>query len=274
MADFPQIPTSLPAPMITTITNVITGDGVTSSFTLTMYAKSIITVTIDDVEVSDYTLVNGRYSNIVFTTAPALNSTIVVTFLYEFPQTATGYIKPATDEDLVIDASGVTYPNLHRRIDESKGLYVSRIVILGMPILYDDSGLDNTLPDNDSVRTTIKEHITNAYDVKLITLGNYVKDYIVDYITGECKFMWIIRTSEKEIQYSDGYDMLKIVDEVYRDPSHPILQPNTLDYQVSAQIDASKLLCKDTYNIYATATSSFRTTEHHTHDENSNSEIP
>ena len=30
---------------------------------------------------------------------------------------AQGYAKPATDEDLVKDAAGVTYPNLHRRIN-------------------------------------------------------------------------------------------------------------------------------------------------------------
>lgn len=30
---------------------------------------------------------------------------------------AQGQAKPATEEDLIKDASGITYPNLHRRID-------------------------------------------------------------------------------------------------------------------------------------------------------------
>ena len=30
---------------------------------------------------------------------------------------AQGPAKPATEEDLIRDASGITYPNLHRRID-------------------------------------------------------------------------------------------------------------------------------------------------------------
>lgn len=31
---------------------------------------------------------------------------------------AQGPAKPATEEDLIRDASGITYPNLHRRIDD------------------------------------------------------------------------------------------------------------------------------------------------------------
>ena len=35
----------------------------------------------------------------------------------KYPKLAQGAAKPATTGDLVRDASGITYPNLHRRID-------------------------------------------------------------------------------------------------------------------------------------------------------------
>lgn len=37
-------------------------------------------------------------------------------------QIAQGYAKPATAEDLVRDAEGITNPNLHRRIDPELGI--------------------------------------------------------------------------------------------------------------------------------------------------------
>jgi len=60
---------------------------------------------------------------------------------------------------------------------------------------------------------------------------------------------------------------------VYRG-SIKILEDDTEKYRVFTKIETDGLLSKDTYTLLTSALSSFRVTEHHTYDENSNSEIP
>ncbi len=276
MADFPQKPNSSPNPVYSTITNVYKGDGTTTSYNLTMYATSIVRIIIDDVEVFNYTVTNDRYNNystVIFDSAPSNGSEIVIVYLFEIPQNANGYAKLATEEDIEADESGITYPNLHRRIDDSLGLYTFRVIVLGLPILTDEYGNPQLIPDIEISKELIHSLVTNSYDVQIIQDGNNVSDYIVDFITGEVKFMWVIRSADIELTFAEGYDLVKVADEVYRG-NDKIIQDDTEEYQMSAKLEVYIPEEKDTYTLLTSTYSSFRTTEHHTHNENSNSEIP
>lgn len=190
-----------------------------------------------------------------------------------YPVETTGYAQPATAEDIEKDESGVTYPNLHRRIDRDAGLYSYRISVLGMPILTDEQGNSISIPDIETSKEIIHSLITNSYDVAIITSGSLVKDYVVDYITDEVKFMWVIRSEDTELQFAEGYDLVSIANEVYRG-SDPIIQPDTDEYKMNVNLEVYYPIEKDSYELYVSATNSFRTTSHHTYDPNLNSEIP
>lgn len=192
-----------------------------------------------------------------------------------YPQVANGYATIATPEDIAKDDAGVTYPNLHRRIDESLGLRTFVISIFGQPILKDSFNNDMVIPDPDMSEGIVHSLITNSYDVRIIDVGEYVKDYVIDWVTEgmEAKFMWIVRTEDNTLEYASGHDLIDIVNIVYRG-SVKILEDDTEKYRVFTKIETDGLLSKDTYTLLTSALSSFRVTEHHTYDENSNSEIP
>lgn len=192
-----------------------------------------------------------------------------------YPQVANGYATIATPEDIAKDDAGVTYPNLHRRIDESLGLRTFVISIFGQPILKDSFNNDMVIPDPDMSESIVHSLITNSYDVRIIDVGEYVKDYVIDWVTEgmEAKFMWIVRTEDNTLEYASGHDLIDIVNIVYRG-STKILEDDTEKYKVFTKIETDGLLSKDTYTLLTSALSSFRVTEYHTHDENSNSEIP
>ena len=192
-----------------------------------------------------------------------------------YPQVSNGYATVATPEDIAKDESGITYPNLHRRIDDSLGLRTFVISIFGQPILKDSFNNDMPIPDPDMSEGIVHALITNSYDARIVDAGGYVKDYVIDWVTAgmEAKFMWIVRTEDNTLEYASGYDLIDIVNEIYRG-SVQILEPDTETYKVYTKIETDGLLSKDTYTLLTSTLSSFRVTEHHTHDDNSNSEIP
>ena len=192
-----------------------------------------------------------------------------------YPQVSNGYATVATPEDVAKDETGITYPNLHRRIDDSLGLRTFVISIFGQPVLKDSFNNDMVIPDPDNSEAMIYALITNSYDVRIVDVGEYVKDYVIDWVTPgmEAKFMWIVRTKDNTLEYASGYDLIDIVNAIYRDQVH-ILEPDTETYKVYTKIETDGLLSKDTYTLLTSTLSSFRVTEYHTHDENSNSEIP
>lgn len=192
-----------------------------------------------------------------------------------YPQVSNGYATVATPEDIAKDETGITYPNLHRRIDDSLGLRTFVISIFGQPILKDEFNNDMVIPDPDMSEGIAHALITNSYDVRIVDVGGYVKDYVIDWVTPgmEAKFMWIVRTEDNKLEYASGYDLIDIVNAIYRDQVQ-ILEPDTETYKVYTRIETDGLLSKDTYTLLTSTLSSFRVTEYHTHDENSNSEIP
>jgi hypothetical protein len=192
-----------------------------------------------------------------------------------YPQVSNGYATVATPEDIAKDETGITYPNLHRRIDDSLGLRTFVISIFGQPILKDEFNNDTVIPDPDMSEAIAHALITNSYDVRIVDVGGYVKDYVIDWVTPgmEAKFMWIVRTEDNTLEYASGYDLIGIVNAIYRDQVQ-ILEPDTETYKVYTRIETDGLLSKDTYTLLTSTLSSFRVTEYHTHDENSNSEIP
>ena len=192
-----------------------------------------------------------------------------------YPQVSNGYATIATPEDIAKDENGITYPNLHRRIDVELGLRTFVISIFGQPILKDTFNNDMVIPDVETSETAIKNLITNSYDVKVMDVGEYVKDYVIDWVTPgmEAKFIWIVRTEDNTLEYASGYDLIDIVNTIYRNQI-PILEPDTESYKVYTKIETDGLLSKDTYTLLTATLNSFRVTQHHTHDENSNSEIP
>lgn len=192
-----------------------------------------------------------------------------------YPQVSNGYATIATSEDIEKDESGVTYPNLHRRIDIELGLRTFVISIFGQPILKDEFNNDMPISDPDMSEGIAHSLITNSYDVRIVDVGGYVKDYVIDWVTPgmEAKFMWIVRTEDNTLKYASGYDLIDIVNEIYRG-SVKILEPDTETYKVYTKIETDGLLSKDTYTLLTLTLSSYRVTQHHTHDENSNSEIP
>lgn len=192
-----------------------------------------------------------------------------------YPQVSNGYATIATPEDIAKDEAGITYPNLHRRIDDSLGLRTFVISIFGQPILKDSFNNDMLIPDPDNSEATVYSLITNSYDVKIVNVGDYVKDYVIDWVTPgmEAKFMWIVRTEDNTLEYASGYDLIDIVNAIYRDQVQ-ILEPDTETYKVYTKIETDGLLSKDTYTLLTSTLNSFRVTEHYTYDENSNSEIP
>lgn len=192
-----------------------------------------------------------------------------------YPQISNGYATIATPEDIAKDEAGITYPILHRRIDVELGLRTFVISIFGQPILKDEFNNDMVIPDLDMSEGIAHALITNSYDVRIVDVGGYVKDYVIDWVTPgmEAKFMWIVRTEDNTLEYASGYDLIDIVNAIYRDQVQ-ILEPDTETYKVYTKIETDGLLSKDTYTLLTSTLSSFRVTEHHTHDENSNSEIP
>ena len=196
--------------------------------------------------------------------------------IQNYPLDPFGYARPATPEEIDRETDlGYTYPDLHRRIAVSQGLNTFTITIYGKPILKDKFENDLTIPDPDMSEAIVKTLITNAYDVKIVDVGEYVKDYIDDYIVDgyEVNFVWIVRSEDDVPQYADGYTLMDIINEVYRG-SYKVLQPDTLDYHVSAKVERDQLLEKDTYQIYVSATGSFRTTQHYTYDPDMDQEVP
>ena len=192
-----------------------------------------------------------------------------------YPLVSNGYAKPATPEDIAKDESGVTYPNLHRRIVDSLGLHTFTVSIFGQPILKDDLGNNVKIPDIATSTNIIDSLIANAYDVKIVDVGEYVKDYVIDWVTEDyqAKFVWVIRSEDDELECVLDYTLNDIADEVYRGVDRVLAgYPGDNKIVVTTQYDG--LLSKDTYKLFTSTLSSFRTTEHHTHDENSNSEIP
>ena len=192
-----------------------------------------------------------------------------------YPQVSNGYATIATPEDIAKDESGITYPNLHRRIDVELGLRTCVISIFGQPILKDEFNNDMVIPDLDMSEGIAHALITNSYDVRIVDVGGYVKDYVIDWVTPgmEAKFMWIVRTEDNTLEYASGYDLIDIVNAIYRDQVQ-ILEPDTETYKVYTKIETDGLLSKDTYTLLTSTLNSYRVTEYHTHDENSNSEIP
>ena len=192
-----------------------------------------------------------------------------------YPQVSNEYATVATPEDIAKDEAGITYPNLHRRIDSELGLRTFVISIFGQPILKDSFNNDMVIPDPDMSEAIVYSLITNSYDVRIVDVGEYVKDYVIDWVTPgmEAKFMWIVRTEDNTLEYASGYDLIDIVNAIYRDQVK-ILEPDTETYKVYTKIETDGLLSKDTYTLLTSTLSSFRVTEHHTHDESSNSEIP
>lgn len=192
-----------------------------------------------------------------------------------YPQISNGYATIATPEDIAKDEAGITYPNLHRRIDVELGLRTFVISIFGQPILKDEFNNDTVIPDLDMSEGIAHALITNSYDVRIVDVGGYVKDYVIDWVTPgmEAKFMWIVRTEDNTLEYASGYDLIDIVNAIYRDQVQ-ILEPDTETYKVYTKIETDGLLSKDTYTLLTSTLSSFRVAEYHTHDENSNSEIP
>lgn len=201
----------------------------------------------------------------------------------DYPQVSNGYAKPATPEDIEKDVNwpNITYPNLHRRIDVSKGLRTFVISIFGQPILKDAQNNDMRIPDIFTSQDMIHSLITNSYDVLIVDVGDFVKDYVIDWVTEgfEAKFIWIVRTSDNTLEYDDGYTLMDIVDTIYRDHVK-VLEPDTLNYKVFTKIETDGLLSKDTYTLLTSTLSSFRVTEHHTYSDdadpetNPNLEIP
>lgn len=192
-----------------------------------------------------------------------------------YPVETTGYAVPC-EEEL---GQTVTYPDLHRRINVDQGLYTFTITIYGKPILKDKFENDLTIPDIATSESIIKEFITNVYDVQIVNVGEYVKDYIDSYIVEgyEVNFVWIVRSEDLSLQYAEGYNLNNIIDLVYRSTeadNHPVLQPDTLDYHVSAKIEREQLLKKDTYQLYVSTCNSFRTTQYYTYDSDLDQEIP
>ena len=155
-----------------------------------------------------------------------------------YPQVANGYATIATPEDIAKDDAGVTYPNLHRRIDESLGLRTFVISIFGQPILKDSFNNDMVIPDPDMSEGIVHSLITNSYDVRIIDVGEYVKDYVIDWVTEgmEAKFMWIVRTEDNTLEYASGHDLIDIVNIVYRG-STKILEDDTEKYKVFTKIE-------------------------------------
>ena len=64
-----------------------------------------------------------------------------------------------------------------------------------------------------------------------------------------------------------------IINEVYRGTT-PVLQEDTGEYHISAKVEKDEYLEKATYEIFTSATSSFRTTQYYTYNADLNSEIP
>ena len=192
-----------------------------------------------------------------------------------YPLLSNGYAKLATQEDIEKDESGITYPNLHRRIDVSLGLNTFIITVFGKPILKDSFETDLHIPDITSSEELVKSLITNAYDVVIVNIGELVKDYIFNWIVDgyEVQFVWVIRCQDDMLNYAEGYTLNDIIDAVYRG-DNPILQTDTSEYHVSAKVEHTKELEKPTYELFTSATSSFRTAHHYTYDPNLNSEIP
>lgn len=275
MADFPQNPTKQPDPIVNTVADDFSSDGIITVFELSMSAIDIISVELDDttIPITEYKL-NTSNNSIEFTVAPAVGD-LVVTYHSGYPQVSNGYAKLATPEDIEKDESGVTYPNLHRRIDDSLGLHTFIVSVFGKPILTDEFGNDIKIPDISMTKTIIESLIANEYDVQIVNVGDYVKDYVINWIPEEyqAKFIWVIRSESDTLDCVLDYTLNDIADEVYRGATK-VLEgyPGDDDIIVTVQYDG--LLSKDTYTLFTSTLSSFRTTEHHTHDENSNSEIP
>jgi hypothetical protein len=192
-----------------------------------------------------------------------------------YPTISNGYAKLATPEDIEKDESGVTYPNLHRRIDVSLGLNTFFITVFGKPILKDAFENDLHIPNISDSEETIKSLITNAYDVEIVNVGDLVKDYITNYIVEgyEVNFIWVVRCKDEILHYADGYNLTDIINEVYRGTT-PVLQEDTGEYHISAKVEEDEYLEKATYDIFTSATSSFRTTQYYTYNADLNSEIP
>ena len=186
-----------------------------------------------------------------------------------YPVLTTGYAVPYTEEE-----QSLTYPDLHRRVEVDKGLYTFTITIFGKPILKDAAENDMVIPDPDMSEAIIKSMLTDAYDVKIVDVGEFVKDYIDNYIVEgyEVNFIWIIRSEDEMLHYNDC-NLNDIVNAVYRG-SYKVLQPDTEDYHVSAKVERDQLLQKDTYELYVSTMSSFRTTQHYTYDPDLDQEIP
>lgn len=90
-------------------------DGIKTRFQLSNIATEIVSVYIDETEVSNYTF-DLETDTIMMSSAPSNNSTLIVYYLADLSY-AQGPVRPASPEDLAKDTNGLTKPNLHRRID-------------------------------------------------------------------------------------------------------------------------------------------------------------
>lgn len=91
------------------------GDGEKTEFQLSKIATEIISVTVDDVETSDYTF-DLENDTIILNSAPAADSKVLVTYMEDLSY-AQGPLVVASESDIARDKDGVTKPHLHRRVD-------------------------------------------------------------------------------------------------------------------------------------------------------------